>query len=234
MSIVEGGAPVSEARPPVAQQVLLSARSVARRYGRRVALEPTDLDVHTGEIVVLVGPNGAGKSTLLAILAGALPPSSGIVTTAIPPAAIGWAPQRPAQYRRLSARENLFLFARLQNLADPAAATAQMLAEAGLADEDLPSAQLSVGNQQRLNLAIGFLGEPRILLLDEPTASLDPAHARALWERVARMSATGAGVVVATHLPSDTARGDRVLMLEEGRVVFAGSPAEYAAAEPVP
>ncbi|HEY6032258.1 MAG TPA: ATP-binding cassette domain-containing protein, partial [Gaiellaceae bacterium] len=106
-------------RPPGA--VLVSARGVARRYGRRTALEPTDLDVHAGEVVVLVGPNGAGKSTLLAILAGALPPTSGAVETELPPAAVGWAPQRPAQYRRLSARENLLLFARLQREADPVA-----------------------------------------------------------------------------------------------------------------
>ncbi len=199
--------------------VLLAALGVERRYGSRPALEPTDLELRGGEVVVLVGPNGAGKSTLLAILAGALPPTSGAVSTALPPAAIGWAPQRPAQYRRLSARENLVLFARLQRSPEPIAEAERLLADAGLPADDRPSAQLSVGNQQRLNLAIGFIGDPLVLLLDEPTASLDPEHARGLWERVAAARARGAGVVVATHLVDETAHADRVLVLREGRVV---------------
>ncbi len=205
----------------------LAARGVARRFGARTALEPTDLDVYPGEVIVLAGPNGAGKSTLLAILAGSLPVTAGSVVTELPPAAIGWAPQRPAQYRRLSARENLVLFARLQRLADPDGACEAMLDEFELPDDNRPSSQLSVGNQQRLNLAISFLGAPRLLLLDEPTASLDPAQTRALWERVGRARSSGAGAVIATHLIGETVNADRVLALREGRVVFAGTPSEY-------
>jgi ABC-2 type transport system ATP-binding protein len=207
----------------------LVARGVTRRYGARVALAPTDLEVSGGEVVVLLGPNGAGKSTLLAVLAGALPATGGTVETALPPAAIGWAPQRPAQYRRLSARENLALFARLLGLREAEGAAEAMLAEFELPADDRPSVQLSVGNQQRLNLAIGFLGVPRLLLLDEPTASLDPPQARALWTRVVRARAGGAAAVVATHLVDEALQADRVLVLEEGRVVFAGTPAEYTA-----
>jgi ABC-2 type transport system ATP-binding protein len=206
----------------------LVARGVTRRYGARVALEPTDLELRAGEVVVLLGPNGAGKSTLLSVLAGALPASGGTVETALPPRAIGWAPQRPAQYRRLSARENLLLFARLLGLEAPAAAAEAMHAEFELPDDDRPSAQLSVGNQQRLNLAIGFLGAPRLLLLDEPTASLDPSQAQALWARVARAREAGAAAVVATHLLDEALQADRVLVLEDGRVVFSGTPAEHA------
>jgi ABC-2 type transport system ATP-binding protein len=204
----------------------VTARGVSRRYGPRVALEPTDLDVRTGEVVVLLGPNGAGKSTLLALLAGALPPTAGEVATELPSAAVGWAPQRPAQYRRLSARENLALFARLLALDDPAAAAEAMLAEFGLPPDERPSAHLSVGNQQRLNLAIAFLGAPTLLLLDEPTASLDPPQARALWERISRARADGAGAVVATHVLDEALHADRVLSLQDGRVVFSGTPAE--------
>ena len=196
----------------------LTARGLTRRYGPRVALEPTDLDVREGEIVVLLGPNGAGKSTLLALLAGALPPTAGEVVSTIPPAAIGWAPQRPAQYRRLTARENLVLFARLLELEEPDRAAAALLAELDLPDDDRPSAHLSVGNQQRLNLAIAFLGSPRLLLLDEPTASLDPEHAAALWERVRDARATGAGAVVATHFLDETVEADHVLTLRDGRL----------------
>jgi ABC-2 type transport system ATP-binding protein len=191
---------------------------VTRRYGSRVALAPTDLDLRSGELVVLLGPNGAGKSTLLALLAGALPATAGEVTAEVPAVAIGWAPQRPAQYRRLSARENLALFARLLRLDDPGAATERMLAELELPDDDRPSAHLSVGNQQRLNLAIAFLGAPRVLLLDEPTASLDPEQAHALWERVGRARAAGAAVVVATHHLDEAVAADRVLTLRDGVV----------------
>jgi ABC-2 type transport system ATP-binding protein len=140
------------------------------------------------------------------------------VASALPPAAIGWAPQRPAQYRRLSASENLRLFARLLGLDDADAAAAGALAEFDLPSDDRPSAHLSVGNQQRLNLAIAFLGGPRILLLDEPTASLDPEHARELWERVRRARDAGAGAVVATHFLDETVEADRVLTLRDGRL----------------
>ena len=202
----------------MAGDAALTARGVTRRYGSRVALEPTDLELRTGEIVVLLGPNGAGKSTLLALLAGALPPSAGEVASALAPNAIGWAPQRPAQYRRLSAAENLLLFARLLRLGDPGAAARALLAEFELPDDDRPSAHLSVGNQQRLSLAIAFLGAPRMLLLDEPTASLDPEHAQALWERIRRARDDGAGAVVATHFLDETVEADRVLTLTDGRL----------------
>ena len=207
--------------------IALTARGVTRRYGPRVALEPTDLDIRAGEVVVLLGPNGAGKSTLLAVLAGALPATAGEVATELPAVAIGWAPQRPAQYRRLSARENLALFSRLQRLTDPVRTAEAMLAEFELSPDGRPSAHLSVGNQQRLNLAIAFLGEPKLLLLDEPTASLDPQQARALWERIARARAGGAGALVATHVVDEALQADRVLALRDGRVVFAGTPDDY-------
>jgi ABC-type multidrug transport system ATPase subunit len=207
----------------------IRARGVTRRFGSSVALEPTDLDVLPGEVVVLLGPNGAGKSTLLAVLAGALPPTAGTVESDLDPQEVGWAPQRPAQYRRLSARENLVLFARLQGLDDADRVARASVAEFGLPEGDRPSSQLSVGNQQRLNLAIGFLGAPRLLLLDEPTASLDPERARALWARVARARGDGAAAVVATHLLHEALEADRVVVLEEGCVVFAGLPADYRA-----
>jgi ABC-2 type transport system ATP-binding protein len=210
---------------------LVSALGVARSYGSRVALEPVDLELRAREAVVLVGPNGAGKSTLLAILAGALPPSAGRVESALTPRAFGWAPQRPAQYRHLSARENLVLFAELQELSEPQRAAEKLLLDFELPDDARRASQLSVGNQQRLNLALAFLGDPEVLLLDEPTASLDPAHARALWRHVETARERGAGVVVATHLLEETAQADRVLELQEGRIVFAGGAAEFRARE---
>jgi ABC-type multidrug transport system ATPase subunit len=209
--------------------VVLSADGVAHRYGRRPALAPTDLDLRRGEVVALVGPNGAGKSTLLAILAGALRPSEGRVAVAEPPLRIGWVPQRPAQYRHLSPRENLELFARLEGLAEPEAEAARALAEVGLVDERRRSSDLSAGNQQRLNLALGLLGEPEVLLLDEPTASLDPGQRRRFWQLVARTAEGGGAVLFATHDLEESRRAAaRLLALVEGRLVFCGTPSEYS------
>jgi ABC-2 type transport system ATP-binding protein len=96
-----------------------------------------------------------------------------------------------------------------------------------------PSAHLSVGNQQRLNLALGLLGEPEVLLLDEPTASLDPERCRHLWRLLDERRAQGATVLLASHSQEEVTRlADRVLVLLDGRVVFEGSPDEAAGAMP--
>jgi ABC-2 type transport system ATP-binding protein len=206
---------------------LLAARGAARRFGHTSALEPVDLEVWDGEAVALVGPNGAGKSTLLALLAGALEPSAGTIERR-KGVRVGWAPQRPAQYGRLSARENLELFARLEGERDPSAAAERLLADFELPGEAAPSANLSVGNRQRLNLAISLLGSPAVLLLDEPTAALDPEQCRRLWERVAALRAAGGAIVFATQNLEEVDRvADRVVVLRDGRLVFAGSVAEY-------
>jgi ABC-type multidrug transport system ATPase subunit len=212
-------------------RLLLAARSLERRYGRRAALLPTDLELRSGELVALVGPNGAGKSTLLALLAGALPATGGHVQEAAPPALVGWVPQRPALYGHVSARENLLLFARLQRLDRPEAAADEMLELMGLPSGSQPAAQLSVGNQQRLNIGIGLLGDPGVLLLDEPTASLDPQQRRRLWEFLVERRDRGCAVLMATHVLEEVAGvASRVVLLVEGRVVQAGPPAEVAAA----
>jgi ABC-2 type transport system ATP-binding protein len=96
-----------------------------------------------------------------------------------------------------------------------------------------PASELSVGNQQRLNLAIAQLGDPDVLLLDEPTASLDPEHRRGLWERVRRLSARGGAVVLATHVLEEVDRlAGRVVALHDGRAVYSGPPGGLRAALP--
>jgi ABC-2 type transport system ATP-binding protein len=212
---------------------LLSAHGVARSYGRVEALAPTDLVLGRAEIVALIGPNGAGKSTLLAILAGALPPTAGTVELGRDVTRVGWAPQRPAQYGHLSARENLELFARLAGLDDAPAAASHMLERMGLPGARQRSAQLSVGNQQRLNLGLGLLGSPRVLLLDEPTASLDPEQRGRLWRLLEDLRADGGAVLLATHSLEEVARlANRVVVLLDGRNVFEGTPEDLGRAMP--
>ncbi|HZO61417.1 MAG TPA: ABC transporter ATP-binding protein [Gaiellaceae bacterium] len=206
---------------------LLAARGVARRFGGHVALQPTDLEVRGGEALALVGPNGAGKSTLLAILAGALEPSEGAVERADGVRA-GWMPQKPAHYGRLSPRQNLELFARLERAGDPA----ELLARLELPDDDRPASALSVGNRQRLDLAISLLPDPRVLLLDEPTAALDPRQRRRLWETARGVRDAGGAVVLVTQNLEDLEHvADRVAALLDGRVIFDGPVAAYLASE---
>ena len=195
-------------------EALLRARGVARRYGSQVALEPTDFDVRGAEALALIGPNGAGKSTLLSILAGALEPSAGHVER-VGGVRVGWVPQRPSFYDRLTARENLALFARLEGV---------RRADDLLARFDIPADRqahtLSVGNRQRLNVALALLGEPRVLLLDEPTASLDPEQRRRLWQVVTAVRDGGGAVVFVTqNLEELDTHADRVVAMDEGRLV---------------
>jgi ABC-2 type transport system ATP-binding protein len=205
---------------------VLRARGVARRFGAQVALEPTDLDVRRGETLALIGPNGAGKSTLLSLLAGALEPSAGSVER-MNGVRVGWVPQRPALYDRLTARENLELFARLEGESDSGAIARRLLARFDV-PADRPAHTLSVGNRQRLNVALALLGEPQVLLLDEPTASLDPGQRRRLWETVTGLRDEGGSVVFATqNLEELDLYADRVAILQRGSLTFVGATAEY-------
>lgn len=205
---------------------LLSARGVARSFGTQVALHPCDLDVLVSDALALVGPNGAGKSTLLSLLAGALAPSAGRVGRA-DGVRVGWVPQRPAYYDRLTARENLELFARLEGESYPAKVAERLLAQFDV-PPDRSAATLSVGNRQRLNVAVAFLGSPQVLLLDEPTASLDPGQRRRLWESVERVREDGGAVVFATQNVEEIgAYAARVAVLQRGVLTFAGAVDEY-------
>ncbi|HSD76059.1 MAG TPA: ABC transporter ATP-binding protein [Solirubrobacteraceae bacterium] len=213
--------------PVAAAAPALAAAGVTKRYGRREALRGVDLEVARGELVAVIGPNGAGKTTLLGILAGIQPPTTGSVHVA-GGAAVGWVPQQPAVYGKLSVAENLRLFARLERVADPDAAVARMLDQAGLAaraGDELGT--LSGGNRQRVNIAVGLLADPAVLLLDEPSSSLDPRQRARLWEFVGGLAAGGTTVVFSTHDVGEAERqADRVIVLADGELLFTGTPEE--------
>ncbi len=203
----------------------IAAHDLVKRYGERVALRGVSLSAGPGELMAVIGPNGAGKTTLLSILAGIQQPDEGRVEAA---AQIGWVPQQAALYSKLTVRENLTLFARLERCDDLDATVGRMLDLTGLGDRarDLVGT-LSGGNRQRVNIAIGLLAAPEVLLLDEPSSALDPRQRERLWEFILRLAGEGTTVLYATHHIQEADRyADRLIVLADGENVFAGPPGE--------
>ncbi len=203
----------------------MQARGLVKRYGGREALRGVDLVTEAGDLVAIIGPNGAGKTTLLSILAGIVKPDEGEVR--LPRGEVGWVPQQAALYRRLTVEENLMLFARLEGQEDPHASTEEMLELSGLLERRGEIvARLSGGNQQRVNIAIGLLSRPVVLLLDEPSVGLDPRQRARLWEFVSGLAGRGTTVIFSTHDIQEAERyGRRLLVLADGESLFDG-PAE--------
>jgi ABC-2 type transport system ATP-binding protein len=209
---------------------ILAVSGLSKRYGEREALRAVSFQAYAGEQVAVIGPNGAGKTTLLSIIAGIQQPSAGTVDRA--PGEVGWVPQEPAVYSKLTVAENLELFARLEKIAAPRRIVERMLELTGLGERsDELLANLSGGSRQRVNIAVGLLCEPGVLLLDEPSSSLDPRQRERLWEFIDGLAERGTGVVFSTHNVAEAERhADRVLVLADGELLFSGS-AESLAAE---
>ena len=219
-----GGAPDSP--PPASTVPCVEARGLVKRYGEREALRGVDFAAQPGELVGVIGPNGAGKTTLLSILAGIMNADEGTVSS--PNGDVGWVPQQAALYRRLTVEENLLLFARLEGREEPRAAVEEMLELTGLGGRRTEVvAKLSGGNQQRVNIAIGLLSRPVVLLLDEPSVGLDPRQRARLWEFVSGLAGRGTTVVFSTHDIQEAERyGQRLLVLADGEGLFDGSAEE--------
>ena len=215
---------------------VLSVNGLGKRYGAREALRSIGFDVAPGELVAIVGPNGAGKTTLLSILAGVQSASAGTVVGSsaekVPPPAIGWVPQSPAVYAKLSVAENLRLFARLEDVADPDGAVTRMLEQTGLSERAGERVEkLSGGNRQRVNVALGLIADPPVLALDEPSSALDPAQRERLWEFVGTLARGGTAVLFSTHhLGEVRSYATRAIVLADGELLFDGAPSELIAA----
>ncbi|MBM3817679.1 MAG: ABC transporter ATP-binding protein [Acidimicrobiia bacterium] len=201
---------------------MLSASHLTRRFGDRLAVDDVSFDLRPGEIFALLGPNGAGKTTTLRMLAGLIAPTSG---TVLREGGIGFLTETPGLWERLTVRQNLTVYARLHGLTPVDRAVDEALTAFGVLDRarDL-AAQLSKGLKQRVALARALLHKPPIVLLDEPTAGLDPQSARDVRELVLGLRDRGHAVLLCTHNLDEVERiADRVAVLR-GRLIAVDTP----------
>ena len=220
-------------REPVVQ-----VRDLVRQFGSFVAVDHINFDVQRGEIFGLLGPNGAGKTTTFRMLCGLLMASSGTLRVAgvdlrraraSARQRIGYVAQKFSLYGQLSVAENLDFFASAYNLRgerkrDRIEWALQQFDLAALAE--LPSGQLPGGYKQRLAMAAALLHDPEILFLDEPTSGADPLARREFWRRITTLSEQGVTVVVTTHFMEEAEYCDRIAIMDAGRVLAQGTPAE--------
>ena len=216
----------------------LEASGLARRYGNVAAVGGVDLEVAPGEVVGLLGPNGAGKSTTFRLLAGLERPDAGWVrlggtdVTRWPlhrraRAGLGYLPQHPSVLPRLTAGENVALALRGGERIERAR---KLLREAGLGDlVDRRAGSLSGGERRRTEVVRCLGLGPKVMLLDEPFAGVDPAHVRGLQEMIRGLAGEGVGVLLTDHAVHAALRTcDRAYLLDSGVVRVAGSPATVA------
>ena len=213
----------------------ISLRGLSKHYGAVRALDGLDLEIRPGEIVALLGPNGAGKSTAMEMMVGLATPDTGAVSvlgtdpvTATRTGLIGTMLQAGALLPDQSVRSMLRMLHSLQAHPMP---LADVIAQADI--EDLVGRKmgaLSGGQAQRVRFAIALLGDPQVLLLDEPTVGMDVGARRAFWDQMREVAATGRTVVFATHHLDEAEReAARVIVMDRGRVVADGTGPEISA-----
>ena len=209
-------------------------RGLRKSYGELVALDGVDLTVGRGEVLALLGPNGAGKTTMVEILEGHRKADSGQISV------LGYDPgKRERGFRErigivlqeagldptIKVREAIELY----GAAYPSPRPAQELLEiVGLGDRgEYRAADLSGGQRRRLDLALGLVGDPDLIFLDEPTTGFDPAARRQSWETIANLRSLGKSILLTTHYMEEAQRlADRVVVLAKGRIVAEGTPDE--------
>jgi ABC-2 type transport system ATP-binding protein len=222
--------------------VILSCRDLRKSFGQRKAVDGVGFEIRAGETYGLLGPNGAGKTTTISMICGILPADGGDVRvagvkvdtgTVTAKASIGYVPQDLAIYPDLSARENLTFFGRLYGLRGPQLREriAEVLAIIDLADRaDERTERFSGGMKRRLNIGIGLLHRPRLLVLDEPTVGVDPQSRNAILASVEALSAAGMGILYTTHYMEEAERlCDRVGIIDDGKIIAEGTRRELVA-----
>jgi ABC-2 type transport system ATP-binding protein len=215
----------------------IEARQLTRFFDGRPALDGVTLSLSSGEILGLLGPNGAGKTTLVRSVAGRVRPDSGDLrvfglspTDPASSALRGWVPQEIALYPLLSPRENLYSFGRYQGLAekDLPAAAARSLEWAALTERaDDRTERLSGGMKRRLNIAVGTIHRPRLLLLDEPTVGVDPQSRERIYRMIEELRREGVSILYTTHYMEEAERlCDRIAIIDHGKIIAQGTKDE--------
>lgn len=221
----------SPSLPLALPRMVVAAAGLTKRFGRLEVLRGVDFAVRTGRVTAILGPNGAGKSTVIKVLLGLVRPDGGSIAVHGAPvdghpayrAKIGYMPQQARFPENLTGREVVHL---LRDLRDDTVPEDDELFEAfGLVRElDKPVRTLSGGTRQKLNAAVAFMFRPSLLILDEPTAGLDPIASGVLKARILRARHDGATVLLSSHVLSELEElVDDVIFLLEGRVEFQGS-----------
>jgi ABC-2 type transport system ATP-binding protein len=234
--------PVAGEAAPHTTSDVLACRGLIKRYGERTVVDDVGFSIAAGETYGLLGPNGAGKTTTISMLCGLLRRDGGSVEVighdldAEPRSvqgAIGYVPQHLAVYPDLSPVENLRFFGRLHGLGGRslAARVDEVLETIGLADRaDDQAGDFSGGMKRRLNIGIGLLHEPSLLILDEPTVGVDPQSRDSILASVEQLGATGIGVLYTTHYMEEAERlCDRVGIIDHGKMVAEGTRRELVA-----
>ncbi len=221
-----------------AGEAVVQVRDMVRKFGSFTAVDDVSFEVRRGEIFGLLGPNGAGKTTTFRMLCGLLPATSGVLRVAgvdlrraraSARQKIGYVAQKFSLYGQLTVRENLEFFASAYNLrgSRKQERIGWALNEFGLDSfVDLPSGQLPGGYQRRLAMATALVHEPETLFLDEPTSGADPLARREFWRRIVALADQGVTVIVTTHFMEEAEYCDRVAIMDAGRVLAQGTPAE--------
>ncbi|KRG41267.1 ABC transporter ATP-binding protein [Stenotrophomonas pictorum JCM 9942] len=220
----------------------MRTRGLTRRFGQLTAVDQVDLCVPRASVYGFLGPNGSGKSTTIRMLCGLLTPSAGeieVLGLTIPAQAeqlrrrIGYMTQRFSLFEDLSVRENLEFLAAVQGIARAVAARriAELIEQYDFQDRQKQLAgTLSGGQKQRLALAGAVIQQPELLFLDEPTSAVDPESRRDFWEKLFDLADAGTTLLVSTHYMDEAERCHRLAILDRGRLVADGSPAELAGA----
>jgi len=231
------GIPQATAR----EGAVIEVAHLVRRFGAFTAVDDVSFAIARGEIFGLLGPNGAGKSTTFRMLCGLLKPSAGqarvagrdlLTAAADARARLGYMAQKFSLYGELTVRQNLAFFAAAYGLARPARATAiaTALTRFELTEvADTLAGSLPLGLKQRLSLAAALLHNPDILFLDEPTSGVDPLTRRAFWARIEALAAAGVSVLVTSHFMDEAEYCDRLVIINAGRMIATGTPAELRA-----